>query len=181
MDMELGDDEELDPTDAELEAEAEAEPGMMRDAGYWDDFLNLVDIMQEPWAAPEADTNEYRQMRAVRVFNAGVLVYTSIGLDLLHSLQLRLHSALQRGEYVRTSTTCLGQSRSWVEHILIFVVVPRQIVEMGDPSRRSCDACESLGARFKIASKRSSIKHLTCRRVIHANKDVVSKRRKVYI
>ena len=91
MDMELGDDEELDPTDAELEAEAEAEPGMMRDAGYWDDFLNLVDIMQEPWAAPEADTNEYRQMRAVRVFNAGVLVY-SIGLDLLHSLQLRLHT-----------------------------------------------------------------------------------------
>ena len=53
--MELGDDEELDPTDAELEAEAEAEPGMMRDAGYWDDFLNLVDIMQEPWAAPEAE------------------------------------------------------------------------------------------------------------------------------
>ena len=91
MDMELGDDEELDPTDAELEAEAEAEPGMMRDAGYWDDFLNLVDIMQEPWAAPEADTNEYRQMRAVRIFNAGVLVY-SIGLDLLHSLQLRLHT-----------------------------------------------------------------------------------------
>ena len=34
MDMELGDDEELDPTDAELEAEAEAEPGMMV-AGCW--------------------------------------------------------------------------------------------------------------------------------------------------
>ena len=56
-------------------------------------------------------------------------------------------------------------------------VVPRQIVEMGDPSRRSCDACESLGARFK-----KIIKHLTCRRVIiHQNKDVVSKRQEVYI
>ena len=55
-------------------------------------------------------------------------------------------------------------------------VVPRQIIEMGDPSRRSCDACESLGARFK-----KIIKHLTCRRVIHTAKDVVAKRREVYM
>ena len=171
--MELGDDEELDPTDAKLEAEAEAEPGMMRDAGYWDDFLNLVDIMQEPWEAPEADTDEYRQMRAVRVFNAGVLVYTSIGLDLpsLTSASPPLYPTAWR--ICKNQHNLPGASRSWVEHILLFVV-PRQIVEMGDPSRRSCDACESLGARFKKISK-----HLTCRRVIHANKDVVSKRRKV--
>ena len=51
-----------------------------------------------------------------------------------------------------------GAHRSWVEHILLFVL-PRQIVALGDPCRRSCDACESLGARFKKV-----IKHLTCRR-----------------
>ena len=45
---------------------------MMRDAGYWDDFLALVDLMQEPWAIPADDTDEYRQARATRVFNAGV-------------------------------------------------------------------------------------------------------------
>ena len=53
-----------------------------------------------------------------------------------------------------------GAHRSWVEHILLFVV-PRQIIELGDPTRRSCDACESLGARFK-----KLIKHLTCRRAV---------------
>ena len=55
-----------------------------------------------------------------------------------------------------------GAHRSWVEHILIFVL-PRQVVELGDPCRRSCDACESLGARFKKV-----IKHLTCRRGLRA-------------
>lgn len=71
--MELGDDQDLDPTTEELEAEEAAEPTMMRDAGYWDDFLKVVLILQEPWATPEDDTDEYRQARAVRVFNAGEL------------------------------------------------------------------------------------------------------------
>ena len=70
--MELGEDEDLEPTAEEIEVEAEAEPVMMRDAGFWDDFLKLVDIMQEPWAAPEDDTDAYRQKRGVRVFNAGM-------------------------------------------------------------------------------------------------------------
>ena len=46
----------------------------------------------------------------------------------------------------------------WVLHVLVFIV-PRQMVDLGDPSRRSCDACESLGAAIK-----KIIKHLTCRR-----------------
>eukprot|EP00965_Chrysotila_dentata_P218190 6190449-Pleurochrysis_carterae.AAC.1 len=45
----------------------------------------------------------------------------------------------------------------WVLHVLCFVV-PRQILELGDPSRRSCDACESFGAMLK-----KIIKQLTCR------------------
>ena len=48
--------------------------------------------------------------------------------------------------------------QSWVPHIMVFIV-PRQILPLGDPTRRSCDACESLGARLKII-----IKLLTCRR-----------------
>ena len=53
----------------------------------------------------------------------------------------------------------------WVLHVLVFIV-PRQMVELGDPARRSCDACESLGAAIK-----KIIKHLTCRRR-HSNSAV---------
>ena len=49
---------------------------------------------------------------------------------------------------------------TWVPHILLFIV-PRQMVSLGDPSRRSCDACESFGAMVK-----KIIKHATCRRRI---------------
>ena len=53
---------------------------------------------------------------------------------------------------------------SWVPHILVFIVT-RQMVLLGDPSRRSCDACESFGAMVKKV-----IKHSTCRRRIEAQK-----------
>ena len=48
--------------------------------------------------------------------------------------------------------------QSWVPHVSCFIV-PRQIVLLGDPSRRSADACESYGALIK-----KRIKHMTCRR-----------------
>ena len=47
---------------------------------------------------------------------------------------------------------------AWVMHILVNIV-PRQCPLLGDPSRRSCDACESFGAMAK-----KLIKHNTCRR-----------------
>eukprot|EP00965_Chrysotila_dentata_P205211 6182821-Pleurochrysis_carterae.AAC.4 len=50
--------------------------------------------------------------------------------------------------------------QSWVPHIAVFIV-PRQTLRLGDPSRRFCDACESLGAVLK-----KKIKHLTGRRRI---------------
>ena len=50
------------------------------------------------------------------------------------------------------------EMRAWVLHVLVFIV-PRQILPLGDPARRSCDACESFGA---VAKK--IIRHLTCRR-----------------
>ena len=69
--MVLGDDPDLEPTEEELQAEEGEEPTMMRDAGYWDAFLKLVDILQEPWAEPAQDTQAFRETRAVKVFNAG--------------------------------------------------------------------------------------------------------------
>ena len=46
-------------------------------------------------------------------------------------------------------------------------IVPRQILRLGDPSRRSCDACESFGARMK-----KIIKERTCRRSLKHGKTV---------
>ena len=42
------------------------------------------------------------------------------------------------------------------------VVAPFQYVELGDPARRSCDACESLGASVKKVIREL---RLTCRRL----------------
>jgi hypothetical protein len=47
----------------------------------------------------------------------------------------------------------------WVTHVLVFVA-PFQYLQLGDPARRSCDACESLGASVK-----KLIRELTCRRL----------------
>ena len=110
--MELGDDEELDPTEEELEAETQEEPVMMRDAAYWDDFLELIDIIQEPWASPDGDTDAYRRGRALRAFNAGTLIYLGIATPYLifcHSLSLSyLHPITQVQRYARTSATSLA-------------------------------------------------------------------------
>ena len=62
--------------------------------------------------------------------------------------------------------------QTWVFHILCFIV-PRQILELGDPARRSCDACESFGAMFK-----KIIKHLTCRRNISRGSTHTSRKTK---
>ena len=50
--------------------------------------------------------------------------------------------------------------QSWVPHVLCFIV-PRQVLPLGDPTRRSCDACESFGAWLK-----RTIKEKTCRRPV---------------
>ena len=45
---------------------------MMQNAAAWDDFLEYVQLLQEPWAAPQDDTDSYRKKRAVQFFNSGV-------------------------------------------------------------------------------------------------------------
>ena len=176
--MVLGDDPELEPTAEELATEEAEEPTMMRNAGFWDDFLNLVAIMQRPWAPPEGDTDEYRQARAVEVFNAGAFgssnlppaaaVAAAACLPLPH-LTVYCSPHVAAAKVAENYFNLPGSDLSWVEHIGLFVI-PRQIVELGDPTRRACDACESLGARFK-----KIIKHLTCRRALR--KDVAAQRR----
>ena len=126
-------DDEYEPTEEELEQEKREEPLMMQNADRWDRFLDLVRSIHVPWPQGEQDTTAYRETRAVEAFNLAAKVANDL-------LQLK--------------PTML----SWVPHIAVFVV-PRQMVELGDPARRSADACESFGAMFK-----KLIKHSTCRR-----------------
>ena len=133
--IELDDEDEEDdqPTEEEIQAEEETEPTMMKHATYWDNFSALVRNSQAPWDA--ADTDAHREKRAVETFNHAAQVANDM---------LQLNPTMQ----------------TWVYHIMCFIV-PRQILWLGDPSRRSCDACESFGAMFK-----KTVKHLTCRRNI---------------
>ena len=132
VEMESESDEELEATAAEVEVERALADDLELHAEYWDNFLELVADSQADWAE---DTNEYREQRAVSAFNLGTIVANN--LITLNPLML-----------------------SWVPHILVFIV-PQQILELGSPARRSCDACESFGAMAK-----KIIKHLTCRRGI---------------
>lgn len=122
------------PTAAEVAAEEELLPLMMVNAGRWDNFLAYCRAVGAEWPQGEADTDDYRKGRALEGFNLGNKV---ANID-IHELKPSM--------------------LTWVPHIMCFIV-PRQMVELGDPTRRSCDACESFGAMFK-----KLIKHATCRR-----------------
>ena len=126
-------DDEFEPTDKEVEDEAARPKTLQLNADRWDRFLAWVRDIEVPWEAD--DTDEYRKMRAVQYCNGA--------------------RACSRDLYELKPTMA-----SWVPHIACFIV-PRQIVELGDPSRRAADACESYGACAK-----RTIKHLTCRREI---------------
>ena len=131
--MEMEEDEEYSPTEEDIEREEELEPLMMKNAARWDHFFGLVESISRPWPQGDMDTDEYRKGRAVEVFNLGAQCANDL-LELKPTMM------------------------SWVPHILVFIV-PRQMVFLGDPTRRSCDACESFGAMVK-----KIIKHTTCRR-----------------
>ena len=130
--------DEFEPTDAEVDAEAEREPLVILNADRWDRFLSWVRDIEVPWAKEEEDTDEYRRQRALLYCNGA----RAVSRDLL---------ALK------------PTMASWVPHIACNIV-PRQIVALGDPSRRAADACESFGACSK-----KTIKFLTCRRKIGAS------------
>ena len=84
-----------------------------------------------PWDAE--DSTEYRKARALAFAN---------------------HAFACSRDLLRLKPTMM----SWVPHVACFIV-PRQMVEIGAPGRRSADACESFGASVK-----KIVKLLTCRR-----------------
>ena len=129
--MEL--DDEYAPTEEEVAAEEAAEPLMMANAARWDRFLALVRAGSAEWPQGASDTNDYRKSRGLEWFN--------------------LMNPVARDIFALKPTM-----ESWVFHIACFIV-PFQMLLLGDPSRRSCDACESFGAMVKKV-----IKHSTCRR-----------------
>ena len=72
--MEIDEDDDYAPSAEEIAAEEQEEPLMMSNAGAWDDFLEYVKLVQDPWTSLEADTDNYRRKRALELFNAGVSV-----------------------------------------------------------------------------------------------------------
>ena len=117
-------------TPDEVEAEQREQPHMYKNAERWDRFLAYTRISSEKW--PD-DSDATRRSKAVEYFNAG--------------------AAVARDLYELNPTLA-----SWVPHIMVFIV-PRQVVALGNPAKRSCDACESIGSTIKHI-----IKDLTCRR-----------------
>ena len=134
-------DEEYAPTAAEIAQEKKEEPLMIKNAERWDHFLDHVRGMQAPWPQGDPDTDDYRKVRAVETFSLGWAV-----------------ASLSRPSRAEADGHHMGP------HILLFIV-PRQMLELGDPARRSCDSCESFGAMLK-----KIIKHSTCRRRLRTGK-----------
>ena len=127
-------DDEYAPTDEEMQKENDEEPLMMQNAQTWDNFIALVAETSRPWPqGVDEDTDDYRKGRALAYFNKMAVVANDV---------LRLKPEML----------------TWVPHVALYIV-PRQMVTLGDPTRRSCDACESFGAMVK-----KLIKHNTCRR-----------------
>eukprot|EP00965_Chrysotila_dentata_P235751 6200937-Pleurochrysis_carterae.AAC.1 len=120
--------------DTEGSSKKEAEPTTAEHAYcMWDNFLRLVRCTQKEWAPPHKDFDAYRKERAVVYFNLA----NAMALDLL-----KLNPNLA----------------GWVPHVMT-LIVPRQILTLGDPLRRSCYAFESFGVACKHI-----IKKLTCQR-----------------
>ena len=151
-----------DVTAEDVAAEEEEASVMMEAADAWQHFLDYVDLVQSPWAQGPEDTDNYRKLRAVQLYNAGACAPLACALCprvLISALSLcprGCAGAKVANDLYRLKPTL----KSWVPHIMVFIV-PRQVLPLGDPSRRSCDACESFGARFK-----KLIKERTCRRGI---------------
>eukprot|EP00965_Chrysotila_dentata_P254766 6211987-Pleurochrysis_carterae.AAC.2 len=93
----------------------------------WYNFLRLLRCTQKEWAPPHEDSDAYRTEHAVEYFSLA----NRVAIDLL-----KLNPNLA----------------GWVPHVIAFIV-PRQILTLGDPSRRSCDACEACGAACKNTNK----------------------------
>ena len=126
-------DDEFEPTEDEVAVEASRESLVVVNADRWDRFLDWVRHIEVLW---EEDADDYRKLRALEYCNDA--------------------RACSRDLYDLKPTMA-----SWVPPHIACNIVPRQIIDLGDPSRRAADACESYGACAKRV-----VKHLTCRRAL---------------
>ena len=108
-----------DDEDMIKEDDPDTIPRILLDAKAWDDFTGLSYSVR-PF---ERDDQQYRQKRGVETFNAAGLVMAQ-------------YKRLQPGAV------------SACPHVAL-VVLPRQMVEHGDPGRRGTDHSESYGASIK--------------------------------
>lgn len=93
---------------------------MLKYAGYLDDFSKAVYAVR-PF---ECDTTEYKKARGTEIFNKGCKVGNNM-------------------KEVRTDFD------SAVPHVLT-AIVSRQMVDKGDPNRRSCEQSEGIGVDIKF-------------------------------
>eukprot|EP00327_Prymnesium_parvum_P007531 CAMPEP_0182796480 /NCGR_PEP_ID=MMETSP0006_2-20121128/295_1 /TAXON_ID=97485 /ORGANISM="Prymnesium parvum, Strain Texoma1" /LENGTH=263 /DNA_ID=CAMNT_0024921445 /DNA_START=1243 /DNA_END=2035 /DNA_ORIENTATION=+ len=120
--------DEADGVDAVVDDDEHEMPRLLADARSWDRFRALCYAMR-PFAQ---DDIGYRKERAVETFNAAALVMAEYK---------RLHP----------------QAVSACPHVAL-CVVPRQMVEHGDPGRRSTDHSESYGASIKESIHRRCLR-----------------------
>eukprot|EP00965_Chrysotila_dentata_P206304 6183464-Pleurochrysis_carterae.AAC.1 len=120
----------------------------------WDNFLRLVRCTQKEWAPPNKDSDVYRKERALEHFNLA----NAVALDLL-----KLNPQLA----------------GWVPHVMTFSV-SRQILPLGDPSRRSCDACVLFGAACKHIIKTLTYQRHLSSRFTHGYIETAFKRAYVH-
>ena len=114
--------DEFEPTADEIAAQAAREPLVRVKADRWDHFLSWARDIEVPW---EEDTDAYRGSCA-------------------HCNTATAHGRVR----VISCSELKPTMASWVPHIACNIV-PRQIVDLGDPSRRAADACESFGSCAK--------------------------------
>jgi len=115
-----GDGEDEDEQELEDGEDEDAVARMLRDAKSWDSFARLVYSVRSFTSDSE---DYYRKERAVECFNAAAEVLS---------------------EYKRLSPA----AQSACPHVAL-CVLPRQMVEHGDPTRRGTDHSESYGAAIK--------------------------------
>ena len=122
----------------------------MLQAGRWDHFLALCREARREWAPPDEDTDEYREDRAVKLFNVSMHVANDI-----YALNPDL--------------------AGWVLHVLCFIVA-RQYPALGDPQHRNCEACESFGSSAKIIIRHLTCRRRTSAVQKHGHKSADGKR-----
>ena len=139
MDTTPDEDDPYAPTEAEIEQEELEEPIMLQNAAAWDNFLNLIGVLQEAWPQGEGDSDAYREDRAFRTFKLGATIATDCA-------RYQQPHTLYHHHFYPTTLTFVGSicardllrlkpsMKTWVPHILCFIV-PRQMLLLGDPAR----------------------------------------------